>query len=247
MSGHSKWSTIKRKKGATDAKRGKIFSKISREISVAARNGGGNPDMNARLRLAIDKAKSENMPSENVKRAIQKGTGEVEGAIYEESVYEGYGPAGVAVMLEIMTDNKNRTVGDIRHVMSKNGGNLGESGCVAWMFDSKGLILIGKDVMDEDTLMSIVLDAGAEDFKNEPEEENYEILTSMEDFNAVKEALEKQNIPLNHAELSRIPQNYVSLEGKDAEKMIKLIDLLEDNDDVQNVFTNADLPEEMMG
>ncbi|MBC8412216.1 YebC/PmpR family DNA-binding transcriptional regulator, partial [bacterium] len=170
-----------------------------------------------------------------------------EGAINEESVYEGYGPAGVAVMLEIMTDNKNRTVGDIRHVMSKNGGNLGESGCVAWMFDSKGLILIGKDVMDEDTLMSIVLDAGAEDFKNEPEEENYEILTSMEDFNAVKEALEKQNIPLNHAELSRIPQNYVSLEGKDAEKMIKLIDLLGDNDDVQNVFTNADLPEEMMG
>ncbi|GBD97432.1 MAG TPA: YebC/PmpR family DNA-binding transcriptional regulator [Nitrospirae bacterium] len=246
MSGHSKWAGIKHKKAIVDAKRGKVFTKISKEISVAARIGGGAIEMNPRLRLAVEKAKEANMPSDNVKRAIQKGTGELPGSTYEESIYEGYGPGGVALLLEILTDNKNRTVGEIRHILSKHNGNLGEAGCVAWMFDKKGYILVNKKATDEDTLMSLALDAGAEDFKNEPDEENYEIITAPEDFNKVKEFLEQNNIPLNLAEITMIPQNYVKLESKDAEKMLKLMYALEEHDDVQNVYANFDIPDEVM-
>jgi YebC/PmpR family DNA-binding regulatory protein len=245
MAGHSKWAQIKHKKAVVDARKGKIFSKISKELSVAAKLGGGNPDMNPRLRLAIEKAKEVNMPSENIKRAIQKGTGELPGVSYEEVTYEGYGPGGVALMIEVLTDNKNRSVGEIRHIMSKHGGSMGESGCVAWMFNKKGYILISKKVIDEDTLMSLALDAGAEDFKNDPEEENYEITTTPEDLNKVKEFLEKENIPLNLAEVTLIPQNYVKLESNDAEKMLKLMNALEEHDDVQNVYANFDIPEEV--
>ena len=246
MSGHSKWAGIKHKKAIVDAKRGKVFTKISKELSVAARIGGGAIEMNPRLRLAVEKAKEANMPSDNVKRAIQKGTGELPGSTYEESIYEGYGPGGVALLLEILTDNKNRTVGEIRHILSKHNGNLGEAGCVAWMFDKKGYILVNKKATDEDTLMSLALDAGAEDFKNEPDEENYEIITAPEDFNKVKEFLEQNNIPLNLAEITMIPQNYVKLESKDAEKMLKLMYALEEHDDVQNVYANFDIPDEVM-
>jgi YebC/PmpR family DNA-binding regulatory protein len=246
MSGHSKWSGIKHKKAIVDAKKGKAFSKVSKEITVAAKIGGNNPDMNPRLRLAIDKAKEVNMPSDNVKRAIQKGTGELPGTSYEETTYEGYGPAGVAILLEVMTDNKNRTVGEIRHILTKHNGNMGESGCVAWMFDKKGYILVNKKDMDEDTLMSSALDAGADDFKNDPEEECYEITTAPEDLNTVREHLEKENIKLDLAEVTMVPQNYVKLEGKDAEKMIKLMELLEDHDDVQNVYANFDIPDEIL-
>lgn len=247
MSGHSKWAGIKHKKAVVDAKRGKAFSKLSKEISVAAKIGGGNPEMNPRLRMAVDNAKGLNMPGDNIKRAIQKGTGELPGAVYEETVYEGYGPAGVALMLEVMTDNKNRTVGEIRHILTKHNGNMGETGCVGWMFDKKGYILVNKSAGDEDTIMSIALDAGAEDFKNDPEEENYEIITAPEDYNSVKEFLEQKDIRLNLAEITMIPQNYVKLESKDAGKMLKLMDLLEDHDDVQNVYANFDIPDDFMG
>ena len=246
MAGHSKWAQIKHKKAVVDAKRGKVFSKISKEISVAARLGGGNPDMNPRLRLAIEKAKGVNMPSDNIKRAIQKGTGELPGVSYEESYYEGYGPGGVALLVEVLTDNKNRTVGEIRHIMTKHGGNMGESGCVAWMFDKKGYILVAKDTTDEDTLMTLALDAGAEDFKNEAEEENFEIITAPEDLNSVKDYLEEKNVAVNMAEITRIPQNYVQLDDKHAEKMLKLMDALEDHDDVQNVYANFDISEELL-
>lgn len=246
MSGHSKWSQIKHKKAAADSKKGKVFSKLSKEISVAARIGGGNADMNARLRLVIDKAKEVNMPSDNIKRAIQKGTGELPGAHYEEIMYEGYGPGGVAMMIEVMTDNKNRTVPEIRHTMSKYGGNLGETGCVAWMFDKKGYILVNKKAADEDTMMSEALDAGAEDFKNDPEEENYEIITTPEDLNKVKGFLDKKKIPVNLSEATFLPKNYVKLDARDAEKMLKLMEALEDHDDVQNVYANFDIPDEIM-
>jgi len=246
MSGHSKWSSIKHKKAAVDAKRGKVFSRISKELSVAARLGGGDPDMNPRLRVSMEKAKEANMPAENVKRAIQKGTGELPGATYEESTYEGYGPGGVAILLEIMTDNKNRTVGEIRHLLTKQGGNLGEAGCVAWMFDEKGYILVEKKTIDEDALMSQALDAGADDIKSDPEEENYEITTAPEDLNTVKDFLTEKNITINLAEVTQIPQNYVKLEGKDAKKMLILMEALEDHDDVQNVYANFDIPDEMM-
>jgi YebC/PmpR family DNA-binding regulatory protein len=246
MSGHSKWASIKRKKAVVDAKKGKAFSKVAKEISVAARMGGGNPDMNPRLRLAIDKAKEVNMPSDNVTRAIQKGAGEIPGAVYDETTYEGYGPAGVALLIEVMTDNKNRTVGEIRHSITKHGGNMGESGCVAWMFDKKGYLLVSKETIDEDSLMTDALDAGAEDFKNNPEEDNYEIITAPEDFNKVKEYIEKKGIVLSLAEITHIPQNYVKLDTKDARKMVKLMDDLEDQDDVQNVYANFDIPDEVM-
>jgi len=246
MSGHSKWSSIKHKKAAVDAKRGKVFSRISKELSVAARLGGGDPDMNPRLRVSMEKAKEANMPAENVKRAIQKGTGELPGATYEESTYEGYGPGGVAILLEIMTDNKNRTVGEIRHLLTKQGGNLGEAGCVAWMFDEKGYILVEKKTIDEEALMSEALDAGADDIKSDPDEENYEITTAPEDLNTVKEFLTEKNITINLAEVTQIPQNYVKLEGKDAKKMMTLMEALEDHDDVQNVYANFDIPDEMM-
>lgn len=246
MSGHSKWSTIKRKKGAADAKKGKIFSKISKELTVASKTGGDNPDMNPRLRLAVEKAKAANMPSENVKRAIKKGSEDTSGANYEETIYEGYGPAGVAIMIEVLTDNKNRTVGEVRHTITKYNGNMGETGCVGWMFDKKGYILVEKKAGDEDTLMTIALDAGADDFKNDPDEENYEITTAPEDLHAVKEYLEKEKVPLNLAEITFVPQNYVKLDAKDAGTMMKLINALEDLDDVQNVYANFDIPEEIM-
>ena len=246
MSGHSKWAGIKHKKAIVDAKRGKAFSKLSKEITVAARIGGGNQEMNPRLRMAVDKAKGLNMPGDNIKRAIQKGTGELPGARYEETVYEGYGPAGVAIMLEVMTDNKNRTVGEIRHILTKHNGNMGETGCVSWMFDKKGYILVEKSAGDEDTIMSIALDAGAEDFKNDPDEENYEIITAPEDYNSVKEFLEQKNIPMNLSEITMIPRYYVKLDSKDAGKMLKLMDLLEDHDDVQNVYANFDIPDDFV-
>ncbi len=245
MSGHSKWSQIKHKKGQTDAKRGKIFTKIVKEISIAARLGGGDPDGNPRLRSAIEKAKEVNMPHDNVKKAIMKGTGELPGVAYEEYVYEGYGPAGVALMIEVMTDNKNRTLPEIRHVLAKSGGSLGETGCVSWMFDKKGYILVSKSKSSEDTVMSVALDAGAEDMKNDPGEENYEIITAPEDFANVKVALEKANIPVESAEVSMLPKNYVVLDEKAAEQMVRLMDGLEDNDDVQNVYANFDIPDEV--
>ncbi len=244
MSGHSKWSQIKHKKAHTDAKRGKAFTKIVKEISVAARVGGGDPGGNPRLRLAIEKAKEANMPSDNVKKAIMKGTGELPGTTYEESVYEGYGPGGAAILIEVLSDNKNRTVSEIRHILSKNGGNLGEAGCVSWMFEKKGYLLVEKSKIDEDTLMSLVLDAGAEDMKNDPKEENYEIITSPENLETVKEAIAKESIPVSLAETTMLPKNYVPLEGSTSDQMIRLIDALEDNDDVQNVYSNFDISDE---
>ncbi len=245
MAGHSKWAQIKHKKAHTDAKRGKIFTKIVKEISIAARIGGGDPDGNPRLRTAIEKAKEVNMPHDNIKRAVMKGTGELPGVSYEEFMYEGYGPSGVAMMIEVMTDNKNRTVPEIRHIMTKSGGGLGETGCVSWMFDKKGYILVSKSKASEDSVMSVALDAGAEDMKNEAQEANYEIITAPEDFNSVKATLEKANIPIESAEITMLPKNYVVLDEKAAEQMVRLMDALEDHDDVQNVYANFDIPDEV--
>lgn len=245
MSGHSKWSQIKHKKAHTDAKKGKAFTKIVKEISVAARFGGGDPDGNPRLRTAIEKAKEVNMPHDNIKRAIMKGTGELPGVTYEEILYEGYGPAGVAMLIDVMTDNKNRTVPEIRHMMSKSGGSLGETGCVSWIFDKKGYILVNKAKASEDSVMSAALDAGAEDMKNEPQEDNYEIITAPEALNEVKAALEKVNIPIESAEVTMLPKNYVALDEKSAEQMLRLMDALEDHEDVQNVYANFDIPDEV--
>jgi YebC/PmpR family DNA-binding regulatory protein len=245
VSGHSKWASIKHKKAITDAKRGKSFTKIVKEIATAAKLGGGDPEGNPRLRTAIDKAKEVNMPHDNVKKAIMKGTGELPGVSYEEYTYEGYGPAGVAVMIEVMTDNKNRTVPEIRHIMAKNNGSLGESGCVSWIFEHKGYILVSKTRTSEDMLMSIALEAGAEDMKNDPGEENFEIITAPEDFGAVKEALEKAGLPIESAEVTMLPKTYVVLDEKAAEQMVRLVDALEDNDDVQNVYANFDIPDEV--
>ncbi|MBW2179617.1 MAG: YebC/PmpR family DNA-binding transcriptional regulator, partial [Deltaproteobacteria bacterium] len=241
----SKWSSIKHKKGATDAKRGKIFTKLIKEITVAARMGGGDAESNPRLRTAILTAKSENMPKDNIERAIKKGTGELEGVNYEESTYEGYGPSGAAVFVESLTDNKNRAVADIRHIFSKAGGNLGENGCVAYMFDKKGYINIEKESVDEENLMEIAIDAGAEDVRDD--ENNFEVITAIEDFEAVKSAIEDQSIPYIVAEITMLPQSTANLEGKEAEQMLKLMDALEDCDDVQKVYTNADIPEELVG
>ena len=244
MSGHSKWSSIKHKKGVTDARRGKIFTKLIKEITVAARMGGGDADANPRLRTAIQAAKSENMPKDNIERAIKKGTGELEGVNYEESIYEGYGPGGAAIYIESLTDNKNRAVADIRHILNKAGGNLGSNGCVAWMFDKKGYIVVENNVVDEDTLMEAAIDAGAEDVRED--DSNYEILTSPQDFEAVKTAIEKESIPYIAAEITMFPQSTVNLQGKEAEQMVKLMETLEDCDDVQKVYTNADIPEELV-
>ncbi|MCC6345883.1 MAG: YebC/PmpR family DNA-binding transcriptional regulator [Nitrospirales bacterium] len=241
MAGHSKWAQIKHKKAHTDAKRGKAFTKIVKEISVAARMGGGDPDGNPRLRLAIEKAKEANMPSDNVRKAIMKGTGELPGTTYEESTYEGYGPGGAALLIETLTDNRNRTVSEVRHILSKNGGSLGEAGCVSWMFEKKGYLLVEKSRADEDTLMALVLDAGAEDMKNDPAEDSYEIITAPETLAAVKEALEKSAIPAALAETTMLPRTYVPLEGSVSEQMVRLIDALEDNDDVQNVYSNFEM------
>jgi len=245
MSGHSKWSSIKHKKGAVDAKRGKIFTKLIKEITVAARMGGsGDPDANPRLRTAIAAAKAENMPKDNIERAIKKGTGELEGINYEESTYEGYGPGGAAVLVESLTDNKNRAVADIRHIFSKCGGNLGENGCVAWMFDKKGYIVVERSAVDEDTLMEAALEAGAEDVRED--ESNYEVITAPEDFEAVKTAVDDKAIAYLDAEVTMLPQTSTNLQGKEAEQMIRLMDMLEDCDDVQKVYTNADIPEELV-
>lgn len=241
MAGHSKWAQIKHKKAHTDAKKGKIFTKIVKEISVAARLGGGDPEGNPRLRTAIEKAKEVNMPSDNIKKAIMKGTGELPGMMYEEITYEGYGPGGVAIIIDVLTDNKNRTLPEIRHILSKNGGSLGETGCVSWNFDKKGYILIEKSKVDEDTLLSIVLDAGADDMKNDPDDDNYEILISVERFSDVRQAIEKAGIHISVAEIGKIPKTYVALEGAQSEQMLRLIESLEDHDDVQNVYSNFDI------
>jgi YebC/PmpR family DNA-binding regulatory protein len=244
MSGHSKWSTIKRKKGATDAKRGKIFTKLIKEVTVAARFGGGDPDANPRLRTAIAAAKSENMPKDNIDRAIKKGTGELEGVAYEEVIYEGYGPGGAAVLVESLTDNKNRTVADVRHIFSKSGGSLGEAGCVAWMFEKKGLLVLEKGHVDEEALMDVTLDAGAEDIREE--ESTFEVITATEDFESVKKALDNQNIAYIVAEMTMLPQSTVKLEGKDAEQMLRLMEGLEDSDDVQKVYSNFDISDKTL-
>jgi YebC/PmpR family DNA-binding regulatory protein len=244
MSGHSKWSSIKHKKGAADAKRGKIFTRLIREITVAARMGGGDPNGNARLRTAILAAKTENMPKENIDRAVKKGTGELEGVSYEEQNYEGYGPGGVAVLVDCLTDNKNRTVADVKYLFEKYGGNLGEPGCVAWMFDKKGLIVVEKNQVDEEKLLDLALEAGAEDVNEE--EREFEVITSPSDFETVKEAIDNAGIPYTLAEISMIPKNTVKLEGKKAQQMVNLMSGLEDNDDVSHVYANFDIPDEVM-
>lgn len=245
MSGHSKWSTIKRKKGAIDAKRGKIFTKLIKEITVAAKMGGGDPDANPRLRTAILSAKSENMPKDNIERAIKKGTGDLDGAVYEEILYEGYGPGGVAVLVETMTDNKNRTVADVRHYFSKSGGNLGESGCVGWMFDKKGIIVVDKEGVSEEELMDIALEAGAEDVVEE--ETTFQVVAAPEDFNEVVENLDKAELKYAEASISMVPQNTIDVtEEKTARSLLKLLENLEDHDDVQKVHANFDIPDELM-
>lgn len=243
MAGHSKWANIKHKKSAEDAKRGKIFTRIVKEIIVAARMGGGDVNANPRLRTAVQNAKANNVPKDNVERAIKKGTGELEGVNYEETIYEGYGPGGAAVFVESLSDNKNRTVADIRHIFSKHGGNLGENGCVAWMFDKKGWIPVKKDDAGEETLMEVALEAGAEDIRED--DGIFEVLTPPDQFEDVKAALDDAEIPYENAEVTMLPQNTVALEGTDAEKMLKLMNALDDYDDVQKVHTNADLPEEV--
>ncbi len=245
MAGHSKWAQIKHKKAHTDAKRGKVFTKIVKEIAVAAKLGGGDPAGNPRLRTAIESAKEVNMPHDNIKKAIMKGTGELPGVVYEEYIYEGYGPSGVAVMIEVMTDNKNRTVPEIRHIMSKSGGSLGETGCVSWLFDKKGYILVDKSKASEDAVMALALEAGAEDMKNDPGEDNFEIITDPEDFSAVKSAIEKTSITIESADITMLPKNYVVLDEKGAEQMLRLMEALEDHDDVQNVYANFDIPDEV--
>jgi YebC/PmpR family DNA-binding regulatory protein len=241
MSGHSKWHSIKHKKAATDAKRGKMFTKLIKEITVAARMGGGDPEANARLRKAISDAKGMNMPADNIKRAVMKGTGELAGSSIEEISYEGYGPGGVAVMVEVLTDNRNRTVSELRHVFDKYGGNLGENGCVAWMFTKRGYILIPTQGLGEDDAMNVAIEAGADDFSTQGE--NYEIMTAPESFDGVLAELKGKGLEPTTAEVSMVPQNYVKLEGRPAQQMIKLMDALEDHDDVQNVHANFDIEE----
>lgn len=244
MSGHSKWATIKRKKGAEDAKRGKIFTKLIREIAVAAKNGGGDPDGNPRLRTVMDKARAANMPQDNVLRAIKKGTGELEGVSYEEHTYEGYGPGGAAVILDILTDNRNRTISEIRNLFSKNGGNMGEAGCVSWVFKKKGVLQLDRHSFTEEQLMEVVLDAGAEDLKDE--EESWAVLTDPGHFESVKKGLEAKGLKSSSAEITMVPQNTIKLTGGDAERMLRLMEALEDHDDVQNVYSNFDIPKEEM-
>ena len=245
MSGHSKWSTIKRKKGANDAKRGKIFTKLIKEITVAARQGGGDPEGNPRLRSAIAAAKTENMPKDNIARAIDKGTGGLEGDSYDEILYEGYGPGGVAVLVECMTDNRNRTVADVRHFFAKSNGNLGENGCVAWMFDKKGQILVDKSTISEEDLMDKAIEAGAEDVIEEGNE--FQVLIGLEEFNDVRDSLEEQGVSFLEASITMIPQNVVEVtDEKIAVSLLKLLENLEDHDDVQNVHANFDIDAELM-
>jgi YebC/PmpR family DNA-binding regulatory protein len=245
MSGHSKWSTIKHKKGAADAKRGKVFTKLIKEIMVAARMGGGDIGGNPRLRAAVAAAKAENMPKENVDRAIKKGTGELEGVTYEEFSYEGYGPGGVAVLVDIMTDNRNRAASEIRHIFSRNGGNLGEAGCVSWMFDKKGSIVFNKANVSEEELMEVALEAGGEDVRDQGD--HYEVTTALEDFAAVRDAFDEKEMKYELAEITMVPQSTVKIEDeKQAQQVLRLMDALEDSDDVQNAYANFDIPDELL-
>jgi YebC/PmpR family DNA-binding regulatory protein len=244
MSGHSKWSTIKHKKAAKDAKRGKIFTKLIKEITVAARMGGGDINANPRLRTAVLTARGSSMPSDNIERAIKKGTGELEGVTYEEIQYEGYGPGGVAIIAQVLTDNKNRTVSEIRRMFSKHGGNMGETGCVGWMFDKKGILTVDKTQIDEDRLMDIALDAGAEDVRDEGEV--YEVIAPPEDFEKVKERMDQEKIAVASAQVSLVPKNTVDVDAKNVEQVLKLSEELEDHDDVQNVAANFHIPDELM-
>lgn len=244
MSGHSKWSKVKHIKAREDAKRGKVFSKLIREIMVAARDGGGDPSFNPRLRTIINTAKAANMPNDNIERAIKKGTGELGGATFEETTYEGYGPGGVAIMVDVLTDNKNRTVAEIRHIMSRHNGNLGESGCVAWNFEKKGLIMVDRSAVSEEIVFDAAIDVGAEDIQTEGD--TYEIITKPNDVMDVKEALDEKGIPVASAEITMLPKSTVKLDGKTAEAALKLMDALEEHDDVQHVYSNFDIPEEIM-
>lgn len=244
MSGHSKWATTKHKKAAIDAKRGKAFTKIIREITIAARIGGGDPEGNPRLRTAILKAKDVNMPGDNIQKAIARGTGEIPGVNYEELRYEGYGPGGVAMLIEITTDNRNRTAPEVRQIFSKNGGNLGEAGCVAWLFHKKGMLTVDKSRIKEDDLMNLVLDAGAEDMKTT--DTQYEIYTDPHSFESVKTVLLNNKIEPAYAEVTMVPQNTIPLEGKEASQMLHLMEALEDHDDVQNVYANFDIADQLM-
>jgi YebC/PmpR family DNA-binding regulatory protein len=241
MSGHSKWHTIKHKKGAADAKRGKVFTRITKELTVAARNGGGDPGTNPRLRTIIAEAKSVNMPADNIKKAVQRGTGELPGVTYEEITYEGYGPGGAALIIETMTDNKNRTVGELRHLLEKYSGNLASSNAVAWMFSKKGYIVVDKKAADEEKLLSVALDAGADDMADDGD--TWEITSEPSAFEAVRDAVKGLGIEPATAQVAMIPQNYVKLEGAEASRMIKLMDVLEDHDDVQHVWSNFDISE----
>lgn len=244
MSGHSKWHSIKHKKAKVDAQRGKMFTRLIKELTVAARMGGGDPDANSRLRTAIASAKAANMPADNIDRAIKKGTGELPGVSYEEVTYEGYGPGGVAIMIDTMTDNKNRTVAEIRHIITKNGGNLGANGCVSYMFHKKGVILVEKEGVDEDDLMEVVLEAGAEDMNSE--DEQFEVTTDPASFEDVRSAVEGQGWSMASAELTMVPDSTVKVGAKDAQKILKLMDALENQDDVQNLYSNVDIPEEIL-
>ncbi|MGR3220988.1 MAG: YebC/PmpR family DNA-binding transcriptional regulator [Candidatus Anammoxibacter sp.] len=244
MSGHSHWATIKRKKGATDAKRGKVFSKLTKAIMQAAKQGGGNPDMNLRLQYAIEKGKQANLPKDNIERAIKKATGELSGVNFEEFNYEGYGPGGAAIIMEILTDNRNRTASETRKIFDKAGGNLGETGCVSWMFEKKGVIIVDHDGVNEDDLMTLVLDAGAEDM--EKVEDAYHIICALPDFEPVKTILKDKNINCKEAELSLIPTNSIELNEKDGQKMIGLMETLENHDDIQNVYSNFNLSEKQL-
>jgi YebC/PmpR family DNA-binding regulatory protein len=243
MSGHSKWATIKHKKGALDAKRGKIFTRLIKEITIAAKTGG-DPEKNPRLRTAVAAAKAENMPSDNIKRAIQRGTGELPGVSYEEITFEGYGPGGVAILVDVTTDNRNRTVSEIRHAFGKNNGNMGEAGSVAWMFGKKGYIVVPKSAAKEDDLLNIVLDNGGEDLRSD--DENFEIYTDPSAYESVLEAIKKAGIKVASSEISMVPQNYIKLEGAQVNQMIRLIEALEENDDVQNVYSNFDFDEKQL-
>jgi YebC/PmpR family DNA-binding regulatory protein len=242
MSGHSKWSSIKHKKAVTDARRGKLFTKLIKDITIAARAGGGDINANPRLRTAVAAAKAASMPGDTIERAIKRGTGELEGIVYEEVHYEGYGPGGVAIMLQVLTDNRNRTVSDVRRLFTKHGGNLGESGCVAWMFSKKGLITIEKGQVEEDRLMEVALEAGAEDVTDTGE--TFEVATIPEDLDTVRETMEKEGIAIASAEATMIPQNTVTLSGKEAEQTLKLLEVLQDHEDVQNVSANLDIAQE---
>jgi YebC/PmpR family DNA-binding regulatory protein len=242
MSGHSKWHSIKHKKGAADAKRGKLFTRIIKELTVAARNGGGDPDCNPRLRTVIADAKAGNMPADNIKRAIRRGTGEEPGVSYDEVTYEGYGPGGVALLLEVLTDNKNRAVGEIRHLLTKHGGNLASTNSVAWLFDKRGYILVEKEDADEETLMNTAIDAGADDLRDE--ERSWEIVSTPETFDEVAAAVRALGVEPTAAQVSMLPKNYVTLEGKPAQQMLKLMGALEDLDDIRHVWSNVDISEE---